>query len=151
MALKQISVFLENSPGRLLAVTKALGEAGINLRALCLTDTPEQVGFGILRLLVSDLKTARKIAMDNQWPAKVDEVLAVRIPDQPGSLAKILAPLYENKISVEYMYAFTGFSSGEAVMIFRFKDNAAAASVLKESGANLLGSKEFGLLESDEG
>lgn len=151
MGLKQISVFLENAPGRLLDVTKAFGEAGINLRALSLADTPEKTGFGILRVLVSDSVKARKIAMERQWPAKVDDVLAVRIPDEPGSLAKILAPLYENKISVEYMYAFTGFSLGEAVMIFRFKDNKKAAEVLQKAGFALLGAKEFGLLESDEG
>ena len=150
MGLKQISVFLENSPGRLLEVTSALGEAGINLRALSLADTPEKMGFGILRLLVSDLKGARKIAMERHWPAKVEEVLAVRIPDQPGSLARLLGPLYQNKISVDYMYAFTGFSSGEAVMIFHFKDMAPAKEVLSKSGAKLLGAKEFGLLESEE-
>jgi len=151
MGLKQISVFLENAPGRLLDVTNALGEAGINLRALSLADTQEKPGFGILRLLVSDAKKARRIAMERHWPAKVDDVLAVRIPDVPGSLAKILKPLYDNKISVEYMYAFTGFTSGEAVMIFRFKDNAKAAAVLKENGSNLLGAKEFGFLDSEEG
>lgn len=151
MSLKQISVFLENAPGRLLDVTRAFGEAGINLRALSLADTPEKAGFGILRVLVSDSAKARKIAMERHWPAKVDDVVAVRIPDEPGSLAKILAPLYENKISVEYMYAFTGFSSGEAVMIFRFKDNKKASEVLKGAGFKLLGAKEFGLLESDEG
>lgn len=150
MALKQLSVFLENSPGRLYGVTKALGEAGINLRALSLADTPEKPGFGILRLLVSDLRTARRIAMEHQWPAKVEEVIAVRIPDQPGSLAKILEPLYENKISVEYMYAFTGFASGEAVMIFRFKNNAAAREILAKSKASIIGAKEFGLIESEE-
>lgn len=151
MSLKQISVFLENAPGRLLDVTKAFGEAGINLRALSLTDTPEKTGFGILRVLVSDSVKARGIAMERHWPAKVDDVLAVRIPDTPGALAKILEPLYENRISVDYMYAFTGFTSGEAVMIFRFKDNKKAGQVLKDAGFKLLGAKEFGLLESDEG
>lgn len=150
MGLKQLSVFLENSPGRLLEVTQAFGEAGINLRALSLTDTPERPGFGILRLLVSDMTKARKIAMERHWPAKVENVLAVRIPDVPGALAKVLKPVTDNRVSVEYMYAFTGFSSGEAVMIFSFKDNARAAQLLRESGVALLGAKEFGQLESEE-
>jgi len=148
MGLKQISVFLENSPGRLHEVTTAFGEANINLRALSLADT---AGFGVLRLLVSDLPKARKIAMEKHWPARVDDVVAVRIPDVPGALASLLKPLRGKRIDVEYMYAFTGFSSGEAVMIFRFRNHLEARRALEESGVELLGAEEFGLLEGDDG
>jgi hypothetical protein len=148
MGLKQLSVFLENSPGRLHEVTAAFGEAGINLRALSLADT---AGFGVLRLLVSDLAKARTIAMQRHWPARVDDVVAVRIPDVPGSLARLLQPLGGKRIDVEYMYAFTGFTSGEAVMIFRFRNHEVAKQALVESGAQLLGAQAFGLLEGDDG
>ena len=94
---------------------------------------------------------ARKIAMEHHWPARVDDVVAVRIPDVPGSLANILAPLRGKRIDVDYMYAFTGFSSGEAVMIFRFRNQKGAKELLQESGVVLLGAKEFGLLEGDDG
>jgi len=144
MALKQISIFLENSPGRLLEITRAFGDAGINLKALSLAGTS---GFGVLRLIVSDHRKARNIAMEHRWPARVDDVLAVRIKDVPGALAELLAPLYEKRVDVEYMYAFTGFSPNEAVMIFGFKDVKQAAQVLSGSNAALLGSDEFGELE----
>lgn len=147
MPLRQLSVFLENQPGRLHEVTSALGAAGINLRALSLADTG---GFGVLRVLVSDLAKARRIAMERQWPARVDDVVAVRIPDVPGSLARILGPLSERRMDLEYMYAFTGFSGADAVMIMRFKDNAQAVELLRGLGVNLLGAREFGLLESEE-
>ena len=147
MGLKQISIFLENSPGRLFEVTTAFGVAGINLRALSLADTG---GFGVLRLLVSDIAQARKVVMEKHWPSRVDRVVAVRIPDTPGSLSKILGPLYKKRRDVEYMYAFTGFASDKAVMIFRFRDNDKAIAVLKEEGAEILGAKEFGLLEAEE-
>jgi hypothetical protein len=147
MGLKQISIFLENSPGRLYEVTTAFGEAGINLRALSLADTG---GFGVLRLLVSDIASARKVVMERHWPSRVDDVVAVRIPDAPGSLAKVLRPLYENRRDIEYMYAFTGFASDEAVMIFRFRNNELAKEVLIKEGARILGAKEFGLLEREE-
>ena len=147
MSLKQISIFLENSPGRLLEVTKAFGDAGVNLRALSLTETS---GFGVLRLLLSDLTKARKIAMDRHWPARVDRVVVARISDSPGSLCALLTPLYQNRIDVEYMYAFTGLSSREAVMIFGFKDPEKATRVLEANGATLLGPEEFGALESEE-
>jgi len=146
MTLKQISIFLENAPGRLLEITNAFADAGINLKALSLAGTS---GFGVVRLIVSDLHKARNIAMEHRWPARVDEVVAVRIPDHPGSLAGLLAPLSEKLIDVEYMYAFTGFSPAEAVMIFGFKDVEEAASVLQSCDAVLIGADEFKTLESN--
>src|SRR5512139_3580231 len=116
MKLKQISVFLENAPGRLYEATKALGDAGINLRALSLADTGD---FGVLRLLVSDVPAARAIMMERHFPARVDDVVAAEIEDKPGSLAKVLKPLLEEKVNLTYMYAFAGLSSDKAIMIFR--------------------------------
>ncbi len=145
MKLHQISVFLENAPGRLYEVTKALGDAGINLRALSLVDT---AGFGVLRLLVSDIAKARRVVMQLHLPARVDEVVAVEIDDRPGSLARTLEPLQKAGINVEYMYAFTGFTSDKAVMVFRFSDNDRAIEVLKEHGARILDAEAFGMLEN---
>jgi len=145
MTVKQLSIFLENSPGRILEVARAFGEAGVNLKALALADSP---GLGVLRLIVSDLHKARNIAMEHRWPARVDEVMAVRIPDYPGSLAGLLTPLYEQRIDVEYMYAFTGFSPSEAVLIFGFKDLKEATRVLQGCDAELLGIEELKALES---
>ena len=143
MRLKQIAVFLENSPGRLYEVTKAFGDAGINMKALSLADT---AGFGVLRLLVNDLAKARQIAMKKHWPARIDDVVAARIPDVPGSLAKVLSPLLEANVNIEYMYAFTGFSSDEAVMIFRFKQYEDAIKVLDDNGVQMLNAEAFGVL-----
>jgi hypothetical protein len=146
MKLKQIAVLIENSPGRLLEVTQALGDAGINLRALNLVDTGE---FGILRLLVSDLAKTRRILMEKQMPAIVDEVVAAEIEDKPGQLAALLKPLKSAKVHVAYMYAFIGFSSGGAVMIFRFSDNDKAIEVLRKNGIKLIDAKAFGMLETE--
>lgn len=146
MKLKQIAISIENSPGRLYEVTNALGKAGINLRALSLVDTG---AFGQLRLLVSDLATTRRILMELQMPAKVNEVVAVEIEDKPGSLAAMLKPLMEAKVNVLYTYAFAGFSSDRAVMIFRFSDNDKAISILQENGYTLLDATAFGILETN--
>ena len=143
MKLKQIVISIENSPGRLLEVTRTLGEAGINLRALNLVDTG---AFGQLRLLVSDIGAARRILMEMQIPAFVNEVIAAEIEDKPGSLAKLLEPLGEVNINVVFMYAFIGFSSEKAVMIFRFSDNDKAIQVLQAGGIKLLDAKAFGIL-----
>jgi hypothetical protein len=145
LKLKQIVVSIENEPGRLLEVTESLGGAGINLRALNLVDTG---AFGQLRLLVSDVATARKILMEMQIPAYVNEVVAAEIEDKPGSLARQLKPLTEAGITVIFMYAFITFAKGNAIMVFRFSDNDKASEVLQANGTNLLDAKAFGILET---
>ena len=146
MKLKQIVVSIENAPGRLLDVTSALGQAGINLRALNLVDTG---AFGQLRLLVSNVAKARRILMEMAIPAYVNEVVAAEIEDKPGSLAHILRPLKEANVQVIFTYAFIGFSQDKAVMIFRFSDNDKAVEVLQANGVNLLDADSFGILENE--
>ena len=146
MKLKQFCISIENAAGRLFEVADLLGKAGINLRALNLVDTG---AFGQLRLLVSDVATTRRILMEKHVPARVDEVVAVEIPDHPGALARVLEPLKDAMINVLYTYAFIGFSEGHAVMIFRFSDNDKAIEVLQANNVRLLDSKTFGILDSN--
>ena len=147
MKLKQIVVSIENAAGRLSEVTEALGAAGINLRALNLVDTG---AFGQLRLLVSDVAPARRVLMELQIPAYVNEVVAAEIDDKPGSLAKLLKPLTDANIIVVFMYAFVTMASGKAVMIFRFSDNDRAIEILQSNGINLLDADSFGILDVDK-
>ncbi|MBT1074196.1 ACT domain-containing protein [Geobacter grbiciae] len=148
MKLKQLSVFLDNAPGRLHEATQALGDAGINLRSLSICDT---AGFGILRILVSDVAKARKVMMEKQIPARVDDVVAVEIDDVPGSLSGTVLKLFlDSQINVDYMYAFagTGPSAGKAVMIFRFSDNDRAIGIMQGSNIKILDAESFGMLEN---
>ncbi|HMK64801.1 MAG TPA: amino acid-binding protein [Thermodesulfobacteriota bacterium] len=146
MKLKQISIFIENAPGRLYEVTRALGQAGINLRALSLADVGD---FGVLRLLVSNVARARRILMEKNLPARVDEVVAAEIADFPGSLAEVLRPILEAKVNVTYMYSSIGYSSGKAMVIFRFDDNERAMTILKQKGIRLLDADALGILEKE--
>ncbi len=146
MKLKQIVVSIENAPGRLFEVTNALGQAGINLRALNLVDTG---AFGQLRLLVSDVVKARRILMEMQIPAYVNEVVAAEIEDKPGSLARLLQPLAGANISVVFMYAYITFASGKAIMIFRFTDNDKAIEILQQNGINMIDAETFGIIENE--
>jgi len=145
MKLKQLSIFLENAPGRLYEATRALGEEGINLRSLCISDSSD---FGVLRILVSDVAKARRVIMEKQLPARVDDVVAVEIEDTPGSLARVLYPFKESKVNVEYMYALGGTSSGKAVMVFRFNDNDRAIGILQANHVRILDADAFGMLEN---
>ena len=146
MKLKQLVVSIENAPGRLYEVTSALGNAGINLRALNLVDTG---AFGQLRLLVSNIAKARRILMEMEIPAFENEVVAAEIDDKPGSLATILRSITKENIYVVFMYAFIRFSQGKAVMIFRFSDNDRAIEILQSNGVNLLDAESFGILENE--
>jgi len=128
-------------------VTHALGNAGINLRALNLVDTG---AFGQLRLLVSDVAKARRLLMELHIPAMVNEVVAAEIEDRPGQLAVVLKPILDANIQVVFMYAFLRQSSQRAVMIFRFNDNDRAIAVMQENGVNLLDSEQFGILENSD-
>ncbi|MFZ4856578.1 MAG: amino acid-binding protein [Desulfuromonadaceae bacterium] len=147
MKLKQLSVFLENSPGRLYEATNALGVAGINLRSLSICDTLE---FGVLRILVSDVALARRVIMEKQLPARVDDVVAVEIDDVPGSLARVLYLFKESQVNIEYMYALagTGGTTDTAVMVFRFSDNDRAIEILLANGIKLLNDKDFGIVDT---
>jgi len=148
MKLKQLSVFLENSPGRLYEATKALGDAGLNLKSLSICDT---AGFGVLRILVSDVVKARRVIMEKQLPARVDDVVAIEVDDTPGSLANNVLRLFlDYQVNVEYMYALagTGPSSGKAVMVFRFSDNDRAIELMLDNGIKILDAEAFGMVES---
>lgn len=146
MKLKQLSIFLENAPGRLYEATHALGQAGINLRSLCISDTSD---FGVLRILVSDVAAARRVIMEKQLPARIDDVVAVEIDDVPDSLATVLALFRETQVNVEYMYALagTGLSTCTAVMIFRFSDNDKAIGILLQNKVRILDADAFGIME----
>lgn len=146
MKLKQLSIFLENSPGRLYEVTQALGDAGINLRAHSISDTSHD--FGVLRILVSDLAKARGVIMDSLFPARVDEVVAAEIEDNPGCLAGILKLFLGTGVNVEYMYAVAGATQGKAVMVFCFNDNDLAIDIMQKNGVRLLDAAAFGILET---
>lgn len=146
--LKQLSIPLENSPGRLHAVTQALGNAKINLRAHCIADSTRD--FGVLRILVSNLSSARGIIMENYIPARVDDVVAVEIDDSPGSLARLLSLFLGTRINVEYMYAVSGVKLDKAVMVFNFSNNDEAIEILEQNNEKLLDADSFGILVDED-
>jgi len=143
MKLEQISIFLENKPGGLSGVTKALRDAGINIRALSLADTSD---FGILRLIVDDVSKAKEVLNTNGFAVGRTNVVAVEVPDKPGGLHGILDALTEEGVNVEYMYAFVERSGENAVIIFRFDATDSAIEILQRKGFKVLpGEKVYGL------
>lgn len=135
MKVEQISIFIENKSGRLAEISRILGEAGINIRALSLADTSD---FGILRLIVNDVEKAKVVLKESGFTVSKTEVIAVEVPDRPGGLATILQTLDRERINVEYMYAFVERCGGNAVIIFRFDETDKAISALRGNNFNVL-------------
>ncbi len=141
MNVKQISVFLENRPGGLHEMTKALAQAGINLRGLSLAETSD---FGIVRLIVDDVAGTATTLRDAGFVASLTDVLAIEVPNVPGGLNHVLEVLDRAGINVEYMYAILGDrKSDSAYVVFRFSDNAKASSALAGSGVRIMGAEEL--------
>jgi hypothetical protein len=131
MTIDQISVFLENKPGHLAEVTKIMGHAGIDLRAMSLADTAD---FGVLRLMVNDPEKTLELLRAAGCVVSVTQVLAVCIADKPGSLADVLSVLAEADVSVEYSYASITRKKENAYVILRVDDNDHALKVFAEHG-----------------
>ena len=112
--INQVSVFVQNTQGRLASALQFLADANIDIRALSLADTTD---FGILRLIVSDSQKAVEVLKANNRIVNETPVIAVAIDDQPGGLAKVTNLLSENNIDIQYMYAFVGSKKGAYVVL----------------------------------
>lgn len=140
MLIKQISVFIENLPGKLSEITEVLGNNGIDMSALSLADTTD---FGILRLIVNDPDKACQILREQNFIVKQSDVLAAVIDDRPGGLTTVLKTLAAAGVSVEYMYAFVGNKDGHAVVVMRTDNSEAAWKVLEENHISTLDPKDI--------
>ena len=140
MKIHQLSLFLENKPGRLSEPCRTLADAGINILTLSLADTQQ---FGIMRLIVRDWEKAKEVLETAGFVVNVTEVVATEVADQPGGLANVLAIMEGGGVNIEYMYAFTFRSGDKAVLVFRFDDPDAAIELLKSKNINVVGGVEL--------
>jgi len=131
VGIKQISVFLENTTGRLSEVTKTLSAVDINLRAISIADTAD---FGILRLIVDKTDKAVDALNAAGFTTRQTDVVAVEIEDTPGSLAKLMELFQKSQVNIEYLYASLEGQIGKAVVIFKLKDHEKGQLILKDKG-----------------
>jgi hypothetical protein len=135
MKLNQLSVFLENKPGKLSVPCRALAKAGINILTLSLADTHQ---FGILRLILRDWQRARKVLEEAGCVVNVTEVVAIEVPDRPGGLAVVLDAIERANINLEYMYAFSFRRKDTAILVFRFEKPDEAIKALQDAAINVI-------------
>ncbi len=135
MYVKQLSVFIENTPGRLAGFTQVLAENNIDIVSLSIADT---TNFGILRGIVAEPEVAYQVLLDHGYSVKMTDVLAVCVPDHPGGLNAILGKLAEANIALEYLYSFVRTNGDQALIIIRVDKLDEAVTVLTGAGVQLL-------------
>ena len=131
MITKQISVFVENTKGRLAEITDVLAKNNINICALSIADT---TNFGILRIIVNDPDLAEKALREHGFTVSITSVITLKLTDKPGELAKALALLAENSIEVEYIYAYITKEDSDAYIVLRIERDKEAVEILKNAG-----------------
>ena len=135
MEIKQISVFLENSTGRVAEVTRILAGAAVNIRALCIADTKD---FGILRLIVDKPDAALEALKGADFTTRVTNVAAVEVEDKPGSLAGVIELFQKTNVNIEYLYASLEGKTGKAVVIFKLEDHQKGLEIIRENNITLI-------------
>ena len=132
MLVKQISVFLENKPGRLSEAAEVLAKNGIDISALSLADTDE---YGVLRMIVSDPVKAKNALGESGVICKVTDALVVAIDDRPGGFSESLRILTDNGIEVKYMYVCVSREQGKAIMVLSVADPAKADELIRNTAS----------------
>lgn len=131
VALQQLSVFVENEPGRLEEVARILADAGVNLQALAIAETAH---FGILRVIADDTDAAVAALQTAGIVARVTDVVGVEVPDRPGGLAEVLGVFSGTGVSIEYMYAELAGRRGRALLIMKLEPAEDALRLLARAG-----------------
>ena len=143
MAIKQLTVFIQNKKGTVVSVTNILSKNNVNLRALSIAETQD---FGILRMIVNDEKAAEAVLSENGYLIKTIDVIGVKIGDEPGKLTAALDVLDKADINVEYLYAFMARTEKHAYVVLRVEDNAEAEKALAEAGFKLISEADINKL-----
>ena len=143
MIIKQISVFMENKPGKIADITDILASENINIRAVNIADT---VDFGILRMIVDKPIEAESILREKNYSVSIADVVAVTIDDGIGMLAKLMDVFKKANLNIDYLYSFIG-EAAKAVIVLKTDNTENCLEVLKKNNANILTYNELGKVE----
>ena len=134
MLVKQLSVFMENRPGRLYKLTNALGKAGIDFVTLSIADTKD---FGIVRFIARDNERAYEILKKEGFTVGITELIGVEVDDKPNALAEVVALMEEANMNIEYLYSFVLTNHNSAKILMRVEDTDRAVRLLEGKGIRL--------------
>lgn len=138
MLVKQLSVFMENRPGRLYKLTNALGKEGIDFVTLSIADTKD---FGIVRFIARDNERAYEILKKEGFTVGITELIGVEVEDKPNALAEVVALMEQENINIEYLYSFVLTNHNSAKILMRVNETERAVGLLEEKGIKMLSEK----------
>jgi hypothetical protein len=124
---RQLTVMLENRPGKLAELTSELARVAVNISALMLADAKLA---GPVRMVVSNPEAARKVCSTLGLTVGEEDVLAIKVSDKPGALGKVTRKLAEKGINVEYAYGSIVKGADRALIVLGVSDLAAAEKLL---------------------
>lgn len=138
VAINLVAVFVENKPGQTARITKILAKANINIRWITVASS---TGFGVMKLLVSDCDLAYQAFKHQGLVASLVEVLAVEVPDKPGTLHAVAECLSREGINLDNTSGFV--ANSRAVLVIEVQEIAKARSLLGREGLRLLTQEEM--------
>ncbi len=136
----QVSVFVENKPGRISKIARVLGEGNVNIRAITITDQGE---YGLINILPDDPDKAEEILLSKGFSVSRKEVIAIIMEDKPGGLADVAEHLNKSGINIANAYGFILESNRRAVLVLEVEDYKKAETVIKEGGFKTLSKEEL--------
>jgi len=143
MNVIQVSVSLENVPGKLLSISEFLGTEGINIRAISVADTSD---ISTVRFVTDNPARTVNVLKSHGYAVKETEVIAVEVPDHPGGLLAVLKPLRAADINVLYLYPYLGRGeSGQPIVIVGVNKTTEAVDVLKKNWVHTFGEEIYAL------
>jgi len=143
MSVIQISLTLENIPGKFLAVSECLGREGINIRAISVADTSD---FSTVRFVTDNPEKTANVLRSAGYAVHETDVIAVEVPDHPGGLQAVLKPLRDSKINVLYFYTYLGKGeSGQPIVIIGVDKTKEAIEALEKNWVHTFGIEVYTL------
>lgn len=140
MFIKQVSVFVENTTGRLAEITRLLADSNIDLKAASIAET---VDFGILRFIVEDPAEAVTVLKDKGFTASVTDVVAVELSDKPGGFADVLEVLAKENVDVNYIYSAIHSKNGTAMIVLKVEEPGKVIDILEANSIKLYKAEEL--------
>jgi hypothetical protein len=135
MSVRQISVFVENAPGRVTRLTDVIERAGVSIRGFQLADT---VDFGIARFVVDKPEEAEVALRGAGVLTKSAALLCIELPDTPGALDQVFSAVAAADINIEY-----GYSLVSTYVVFKVDDIERAEALLAGQAIRFIDQSEL--------
>ena len=136
----QVTVFVQNKPGRISSIARVLGNSDVNIRAITISDRGE---YGLINIITNDPDKASEVLSDEGFSVSRKHVIAIVVEDKPGALADVTEYLNEQSVNVSNAYGFILNSGERAVLIIEVDDFNKAEEIIRSGGFHTLTKEEL--------